>query len=145
MHWFEAFLLIPISTQKSLPSSLKFSQVIRQKEITHTLPPSTPHHPTHPGSNFLKIYFLQQQKRVEGTMICFIRILSENMNMTWDIRFFMFCMFYNFLKCDVFTVLWIVLSHSVVLNLLLLLWSYDNLTLKLHQKKTATLMKGRFL
>ena len=37
------------------------------------------------------------------------------------------------------------LSNSVVLSLLLLLCNYGNLTLKLHQKKIATLMKGGFL
>ena len=37
------------------------------------------------------------------------------------------------------------LSNSVVLSLLPLLWNHGNLTLKLHQKKIATLMKGGFL
>ena len=47
----------------------------------------------------------KQQKGVEETMICFVKIQSENMKMTWNIRFFIFCMICNFLKCDRFTVL----------------------------------------
>ena len=37
------------------------------------------------GQNFLKTCFLQQQKVVENTVICFIKIQSENMKMTWNI------------------------------------------------------------
>ena len=40
----------------------------------------------------------------EKTMICFIKIQSENMKMTWNIGLFIFCMIYNFSKCDGFTV-----------------------------------------
>ena len=43
-----------------------------------------------PGSIFSKICFSQHQKGVEKTMIYFIKIQSENMQMTWDIRFFVF-------------------------------------------------------
>ena len=42
---------------------------------------------------------------VEETMICFIKIQSENMKMTWNISLFVCCMIYNFPKCDGFTVL----------------------------------------
>ena len=52
-----------------------------------------------------KICFPQQQKGVEETMICFIKIQSENMKMTWNIRLFIFGMICNFFKCDGFTVL----------------------------------------
>ena len=38
------------------------------------------------GSIFWKICFPQQQKGVEETMICFIKIWSENMKMTWNIK-----------------------------------------------------------
>ena len=39
------------------------------------------------------------------SMICFIKIQSENMNMTWNISLFIFCMICNFSKCDGFSVL----------------------------------------
>ena len=38
-------------------------------------------------------------------MICFNKIQSENINMTWKIRLFIFYMIYSFSKCDDFTVL----------------------------------------
>ena len=43
-----------------------------------------------PGSILSKICFLQQQKGVEETMICFIKIQSENMKLTWNIDFLYF-------------------------------------------------------
>ena len=46
-----------------------------------------------------------KNKCVEKTMICFIKIPSENMKMTWNISLFICCMIYNFSKCDGFTVL----------------------------------------
>ena len=46
----------------------------RQREITQS-----------PRQLLLKIYFPQQQKGVEKTMICLIKIQSENMKMTWNI------------------------------------------------------------
>ena len=49
-------------------------------------------------------------KWVEKTMICFIKIQPENIKMTWNIGLFIFCMIYNFSKCDSFTILWILLS-----------------------------------
>ena len=36
------------------------------------------------------------KKGVEETMICFIEIQSENMKMTWHIKFFIFCTICNF-------------------------------------------------
>ena len=57
-----------------------------------------------PGSVFSKICFSQQQKGEEETMICFIKIQSENMKLTRNIRLFIFCMICNFFKCDGFTV-----------------------------------------
>ena len=36
-----------------------------------------------------------KNKGVEETMICFIKIQSENMKMTWNVSFFIFCMIYN--------------------------------------------------
>ena len=44
--------------------------------------------------------FHQMQKGVEEIVIYFIRIQSENMNMAWNIRLFIFCMICNFFKCD---------------------------------------------
>ena len=45
-----------------------------------------------------------KSKWVEETMICFIKIQSENL-MTWNISLFRFCMICNFSKCDGFTVM----------------------------------------
>ena len=45
-----------------------------------------------------------KNKRVEETMICFIKIQSENMKI-WNISSFICCMIYNFSKCDGFIVL----------------------------------------
>ena len=44
-------------------------------------------------------------KGVEKTMICFIKIQSENIKMTWNISLNLFFMICNFYKCDDFTVL----------------------------------------
>ena len=41
-------------------------------------------------------------------MICFIKIRSENMKMTWNIRLFIFCMICNFSKCDDLKILQII-------------------------------------
>ena len=49
--------------------------------------------------------FLPTAESGGGTMICFIKIQSENVKMTWNIRFFMFCMICNFFKFDGFIVL----------------------------------------
>ena len=79
---------------------------------TQNLPPSSCHHTLGrrkllipPSSILSKIYFPQQEKGVEETMICFIKIQSANMKMTWNIRFFICCMICNFFKCDGFTAL----------------------------------------
>ena len=37
-----------------------------------------------PGSFFSKICFPQQEKKVEETMICFVKIQSKNMKMTYQ-------------------------------------------------------------
>ena len=93
MHWFEAFLLMPLSTQNS-PLSTCHHALGRNKLLIPQ------------GSILSKIYFPQQQEEVvEETMIYFIKIQSENIKMTWNIRFFTLCMTYNFFKCDVYTVL----------------------------------------
>ena len=46
-----------------------------------------------------------RNKAVEETIICFIKIQSENMKMAWNISLFIFCMVYNFSKYDGLTVL----------------------------------------
>ena len=88
--------------------------------FTHALPhsnspPSSFHHALGrrellipQGSILSKICFHQQQKGVEEAMVCFIKIRSENMSMTWNVRFFMFCMICNLVKCDRITVLYII-------------------------------------
>ena len=86
------FTYAPLPSQSSPPSS--YHQSPRQRRIRRSH-----------KENFLKIYFPQQQKGVKKTMICFIRIQTENMKMTWNISLFIFCMIFNFFKCDGFTVL----------------------------------------
>ena len=54
---------------------------------------------------FENLFPLRRKDRVEETTICFIKIQSENMKMTWNISFFLLCMIYSFSKCDGFTVL----------------------------------------
>ena len=46
-----------------------------------------------------------QEQRVEKTMICFIKIKSDDMKVTWNFILFTFFMIYNFSKCDGLTVL----------------------------------------
>ena len=46
-----------------------------------------------------------KNKWVEETMICFNKIQSENIKMTWNISLFICCVIYNFSKYDGFTVL----------------------------------------
>ena len=36
-------------------------------------------------------------------MICFMKIQSENIKITWNIILFIFCMIYSFSKCEGFT------------------------------------------
>ena len=60
-------------------------------------------------------------------MIYFIKIQSKNMKMNWNIRLLIFCMTYNFVKCDGFTVSEIInLSYSMVLILLSFLCNHYN-------------------
>ena len=68
---------------------------------------------------------------MDETIICFIKIQSEKIKMTWNISLHIFCMICNFSKCDGFTVL----QNSVVLRLLHLLFNHGILTLKFHLKK----------
>ena len=68
-----------------------------------------------PGSILSKICFPQQQKEVEETMFCLMKNQSENIKMTWNIRFF--------------------LASGICFILWLLLCKHDNLMLKLHAKK----------
>ena len=56
-------------------------------------------------AKYFENLFPSQQKRVDKTMICFIKIQSENMKMTWKIRLFIFGMVCNFSKCDGFIVM----------------------------------------
>ena len=100
-----------------------------------------------PGRVFWKS-ISPKTKGVEETMICFIKIQSENMKMTWNISLFIFCMICKFSKCDDFTVLRTISINSVVLTLLPLLSNHCNLTLKLHPKNSylneGWLFTGRF-
>ena len=57
-----------------------------------------------PGTTFRKS-ISPKTKGKEKNMICFIKIQSENIKMTWNVKLFIFCMIYNFSKCDSFTVL----------------------------------------
>ena len=56
-------------------------------------------------ADFLENLFLQTAERVGENYDCFIKIQSENMKMTWNIKLFTFCMISNFSRCDGFTVL----------------------------------------
>ena len=80
------------------------------------------------GSVLSKICFPHKQKGVEKITICFTKIQSENIKMTSNIRFFIFCLICNLFKCDGYTVF--------------LLCSHDDWILNIHQKKIATLMKS---
>ena len=75
MHWFEVFLLIPFPTQNSPPSSCH--RTLGRRKLLILL-----------GSILSKICFSQQQKRVEETMICFIKIQSEIFYILYDLQFF---------------------------------------------------------
>ena len=59
------------------------------------------------GKIFWK-FIAPRTKGAEKTMICFIKSQLKNLKMTWKIRLFIFCMIYNFSKCDGFTILWII-------------------------------------
>ena len=60
-----------------------------------------------PSSILSKICFPQQQKGMEETTINlrFIKIQSENIKMTWNIRFFIFCMLYSFVN-NIYHIVW---------------------------------------
>ena len=95
MHWIEAFLLMPLPTQNSPPIS--FHHTLGRRKL---LVPS--------GSMFSKISFPQQQKGVEETMICFIKIQSEKMKMAWNISLFIFCILIMFFF--IFNIFWNVMA-----------------------------------
>ena len=86
MHWISSAPPHSKLAPKFLPSHP------RQNEITHS-----------PDSIFSEICY-PQQKGVKETKIYFIKVQSEKMKMTWNIRLFIFCMICNFFKCDGFTV-----------------------------------------
>ena len=50
-----------------------------------------------------------QQKRLEKTMISFVKIQSENMKITWSFNLFIFCMacngFYSLVN-DIYHIVW---------------------------------------
>ena len=92
IHWLEAFLLMPLHVQNSPPNSCHHE--LGRRKITHS-----------PGGILSKIFSPQQQKGVEEIIMSFIKLQSENMKMTCNIRFFIFYMICNFFKCDGFTVL----------------------------------------
>ena len=77
-------------------------------ENTLTVGISTRHAPV-PHSkrqpDFFKNLFPPTVKGGEENYICFIKIQSEKMKITWDIRLFTFYMDCNFSKYDGFTVL----------------------------------------
>ena len=96
--------------------------------LTHALfptqnsPPNSYHHTLRRGKLlislggiFSKICFLQQQKELKETMICFIKIQSKNMKMAWSIRLFIFCVICIFLNVMALEFCKEHLSHSVAL------------------------------
>ena len=130
MHWFQSFLLMPLLTQNSLPSTCHHALCRRKLLIT-------------PDSILSKICFPQQRKGVEETIICFkfsqkiwrwLRALGflylSQFEIFPNVMALQFCKYY--------------LSYIMVLTLLLLLRNNVNFILKLHQKKIASLMKGGF-
>ena len=88
MHWFEAFLLMSLKTR---PQVLVITPY-KQKESTHS-----------PRQHSFKNVFPLTAERGRGG-----KIQSENLKMTWNIRFFIFCMIWNFFKYDGFIVLQII-------------------------------------
>ena len=69
----------------------------RQKEITHSS-----------RQHSFENLFPPTAERGGGSDDLLTEIQSENMSMTWNIRFFMFCMICNLIKCDGITVLYII-------------------------------------
>ena len=70
-------------------------------EIMHNWWPPSPPPPFHSKfqAEFFENLLPPTAKRVEKTIICFIKIQSENMNVNWNIRLLIFCMICNFSKC----------------------------------------------
>ena len=63
---------------------------------------------THAPVTYSKLqvqFFDNMFKGLEETMICFIKIKSDDVKMTWNFILFTFFMIYNFSKCDGLTVL----------------------------------------
>ena len=57
-------------------------------------------------AEFFKNFFHPTVERGrESHMVCFIKIQSENIKMTWDTSLFIFCMICSFSKFDGFAVL----------------------------------------
>ena len=74
---FNDTLLPNLPTQNCLPSS--YHHTLGREKLLIL-----------PGSIFSEICFPQQQKGVKEILTCFVKIQSENMKMTWKIRFFIF-------------------------------------------------------
>ena len=74
---FNDTLLPNLPTQNCLPSS--YHHTLGREKLLIL-----------PGSIFSEICFPQQQKGVKEILTCFAKIQSENMKMTWKIRFFIF-------------------------------------------------------
>ena len=78
-----------------------------QKEITNRSP----------GSILSKTFFLQQQKRIEKTIIFFIKFQSENMKMAWNKSFF------DILHDLQFFQMWCHYSYGIILSNVMV-WHY---------------------
>ena len=118
IHWIKTVWLISLPTQNSSPSSCHHTLGRRKLLI--------------PSDSILsKTCFPQQRKEVGETMICFIKIQSENTKMAWDIKLSIFCMIYNIFKCDGFQFCKSHIWFSMVLVLMHFLCYHNNLILKL--------------
>ena len=109
---FQIYGVIKKNARKILENALIRGIFTHAPPHSKLAPPNSCHHALGrrkllipPGSILSQTCFPQQQKGVEETMICFIKIQSENMKMTWNITLFIFCMICNFFKCDGFPVL----------------------------------------
>ena len=106
--------------------------------------PSPPLKIHHPGRIFWK-FVSPKTKRVEETMIYFIKIKSENMKMTWVISFFIFFAWFLIFLNVVVLQFCEYLSNSVVISLLPLLCNRGNLTLKYIRKNSCLNKRLRFI